>query len=395
MSTLALSLPQHRNRPLHGVVGFYFAFRISLTFLFFQSNPQLGAAVAIVCDLVLIACAMFSRMGDRSLDYFSWLHVHTLRWILAFLALSLTSLFWSYSRSPVVTLLYWMAMAAEVFTVLLLLGAEPEDDIAALMGGFAWGACVVALVAWSLPPLPDLRLGNESFLDSNGLGLLFAIAALCTQFLSPRARYWKWLSVALAITLFRTISKTSIVAYIAAEIFWLIHDSQMTRKARLSIVVMALVVAGLFSALFESYFAIYTTDGNQAETLTGRTWIWATSLSMAIERPFFGYGIYSFRAIIPPFGIFEPWHAHNELLQQFFEYGLAGVVLLVGIYWSFFRTTRHATSGSLRTFSFALLLFALLHGLTDAVAFDFSCPLWLLAGLSVVFATQASSRRLV
>jgi len=334
-------------------------------------------------------------MGDTSLDYRSWLHIRTLRWIFAFLALSLVSLFWSYSRSPAVTLLYWVSMAAEVFTVLLLLGVDPQKDIEAVMGGFIWGACLVALVAWLLPPLPDLRLGNEDFLDPNGLGLQFAIASLCAQFLSSRAWHWKWLSMALAITLLRTISKTSIVAYMIAETFYLIHDSQMTRRATLGIIAVALLVAGFFSALFESYFDIYTTTGNQAETLTGRVWIWATTLSMAVERPFFGYGIYSFRSIIPPFGEFEPWHAHNELLQQFFEYGLAGIIILAGIYWSFYRATRSAASNSLRTFSFALLFFALLHGFTDTVAFDFSFPLWLLAGLSFVFATQKSLRRLV
>jgi exopolysaccharide production protein ExoQ len=392
MSTLALTLPR-RYQPLHWTVGFFFAFRLCITFLWFQSDPQLGITITILCDLGLFACALFSRLGDGSLKPRVWLRVRTLRWIFAFLALSLASILWSSARSPIATLLYWASMAAEVFTVLLLVKHDPEEDAAAIMGGFVWGASVVALVAWFSPALPDLRLGNEDFLNPNGLGLQFAMASLCAQLLAARAGYWKWLSIALAITLLRTISKTSIVAYLAAETLDLVWGSHITRKAKLGIVAVAVIVVSLFSALLENYFAIYAATGNQVETLTGRTWVWATALSMAVERPLLGYGIYSFRAIIPAFGDFEPWHAHNEILQQFFEYGLVGLVILVGIYWSFYRTASRSDSSPLRTFSLALLLFALLHGTVDTVAFDLSFPLWLFAILSVAFAAQVSSRR--
>jgi hypothetical protein len=70
-------------------------------------------------------------------------------------------------------------------------------------------------------------------------------------------------------------------------------------------------------------------------------------------------------------------------LQQFFEYGVAGVVIAAGVYWSFYRQTRRASASELKTLALTLLLFALLHGLTDTLIFDLSYPLWMLTALSL------------
>jgi exopolysaccharide production protein ExoQ len=96
-----------------------------------------------------------------------------------------------------------------------------------------------------------------------------------------------------------------------------------------------------------------------------------------------GHGIYSFRALIPSFGAFQAVHAHNEMLQQFFEYGAAGVAIVVALYFSFYRLARRAQPGSLRNLALTLLVFALIRGLTDTTNFGLSYPLWLLAALSV------------
>ena len=40
--------------------------------------------------------------------------------------------------------------------------------------------------------------------------------------------------------------------------------------------------------IYEAYYDIYTTAGNQAETLTGRTAIWTYVLNAAVEQPWIG-----------------------------------------------------------------------------------------------------------
>jgi len=370
------------------IVGFFFAFRICITFLWFQSNPQLGTTVSTTCDLALMLASLFCRMGDSSFHGISSLRIRPLRWIFCFLALSCCSLLWTQAKSPAVTAGYWAGMAAEVFTTMLVVGFnESESNLASMMKGFVVGSCIVALVAWLSPVQYDLRIGNEDFLHPNGLGFEFAVASLCAQYLLRHGALWKWLSIALAISLLRTISKTSIVAYMVAETFYLLHATEIKRRTKIYIGIGAALVLACFSTLFESYFDIYSTSGDQAETLTGRTWIWAVSLSMAIEKPLLGYGIYAYRAVIPAFGAFEPWHAHNEFLQQFFEYGIVGLFVLGALYWSFFRAARRAPAGRLKTLALALFVFALLHGLTDTISFGLSYPLWLLTGISIALAS--------
>ena len=103
-----------------------------------------------------------------------------------------------------------------------------------------------------------------------------------------------------------------------------------------------------------------------------------------------GHGIYSFKALIPAFGSFEAVHAHNEWLQQFFEYGVVGVVLAAGVYWSFYRLASRARPSELRTLSLGLLIFTLVRGLTDTVSFGLSFPLWLIVALSICFAARGN-----
>src|SRR6185437_14869869 len=123
-------------------------------------------------------------------------------------------------------------------------------------------------------------------------------------------------------------------AFLIAESFYLLREQQISRRLKIQIAGIGLIVIAAFMTLLESYLEVYTTtgSGDQAETLTGRTTIWATAFFMAIQKPWIGHGFYSFRTLIPAFGSFEPWHAHNELLQEFFEYGLLGVFVTVGLY---------------------------------------------------------------
>jgi O-antigen ligase len=125
-----------------------------------------------------------------------------------------------------------------------------------------------------------------------------------------------------------------------------------------------------------SYYDVYTHAGNQSETLTGRIGIWAYILSEAVQQPWIGHGFHSVWKVIPPFGTFEARHAHNELLQQFYAYGIAGVGLVAILYGSVFLEIRRMTSGPARMLLLALFLFVLIRGFADTEVFDLSLPLW-------------------
>jgi O-antigen ligase len=98
-----------------------------------------------------------------------------------------------------------------------------------------------------------------------------------------------------------------------------------------------------------------------------------------LEQPWIGHGFHSVWKVIPPFGPFEARHAHNEILQQFYAYGVAGVVVLFGLYGSVYREMRRISAGALKTIFLAMFLFIVIRGLADTEVFDLSLPLWAVA----------------
>lgn len=381
----ALSLP--------GLVGGYFALRACLTFLFFQSDPPAGAAVSVGINLLLLLPVATYAAGPAAMPLPRCLRPGPVRWVLAFLSLAAVSLFWSETPSVAVALGYWAALVSDVAFVLLLVRADGAQRAAeSLLKGFVCGACLLCLIAWLSPSMQDLRLGDDEFLTPNLIGFECAFATLLCQHLASRGARWKWLGIFLAITLARSISKTSIAAFLIAEAFFLLRSRTIRRGAKVAMVAGAAAVAVLFSGLYWSYYSVYTNAGTQAETLTGRVGIWLTTLQLALERPWLGHGFHSYRSVIPAFGPFEPWHAHNELLQQFFTYGLVGVALVAALYWSLLRQCGRHAADPLASTGRSLLLLVAIRGLADTERFDLSFPLWAVAAISLALAERNAAR---
>jgi hypothetical protein len=90
--------------------------------------------------------------------------------------------------------------------------------------------------------------------------------------------------------------------------------------------------------------------------------------------------------VIPPFGpdLFEARHAPNELLQQFYAYGVAGVFMMIALYTSFYRQVTKLSRSPLRALLFSLLVFVLVRGLADTEPFDLSLPSWAMIMFSAI-----------
>jgi exopolysaccharide production protein ExoQ len=374
------------------MVGFFFVFRVCLTFLFFQTNPILGTVISIAVDFVLLYGAILYSVHEKTVSRSRLIITTPIWWLLAYLAFSLSSLFWTETQSVGAAFTYWSGMAADVVIVLFLFRQANREILAeALMKGAVWGAILLSVIAWCSPATEDLRLGNDAFLHPNTLGFEVGVGALVAQYLTSQAAHWKWSCITLAVTLLRTLSKTAIIAFVIVECWYLVLNRDMPRKTKLRIGAGALFVIVSFWSLLDTYINIYNNmgSGNQAETLTGRTLVWAAALSMSLEKPWLGHGVYSFKSLIPSFGNFQPVHAHNEFLQQFFEYGVIGVLIVAGAYWSFYMQARQSPKSDLRTLVFVLLFFALLRGLADTANFGLSYPLWIFTALSICLASRS------
>lgn len=382
------------SRPLHLFAGFFFAYRFCFTYLGFQSDPRTGTMANLACSSLLLAFALFYTFGDNNFSLRDRLSSRVLRWLAAYLAVSGLSLCWTGASSGVDAAGQWAGMAMEAAIVMLLVtksAAAQKTD--ALMKGFVAGILFVSVVAWIAPQTDDLRIGNYDFLHPNILGMDCAIAFFLAQYLSLKRPAWKWCCLALGATLLRTFSKTSIIAFLIAESFYLLREKQISRWMKFKIAGAAAIVLAAFASLAQAYLAGYVTmgSGNPTETLTGRTVIWAFASTTAIERPWFGHGFYSFRALAPSFGTFQPWHAHNEMLQQFFEYGVLGVAVTIGLYLSLFLVAKRSSALDYRSLVMVIMLFVLIHGLTESLNFDLTFPLWLAAALAVTLAQPAET----
>lgn len=392
----ARTFPQQqapRGAALAFGVGFYFAARVISTVFLVRiagMDPQVGAAATLISTFLLLGFVGLSVMGAARDETDSAFDLANLRWVLLFLGFSGCSLLWSETVSPTVSTAYWCGTAADVAIVILLLrGYLAPVTAESLMKGFVLGAGFVAVISWVMPSQYDMRLGDEDYLNANTIGNLCAFGVFFAQYLM-RARNGRWgfAIFFLAITLVRSLSKTAIVAFLISEGYILIRDRVMSRRTRTYVMIVVTVVVIAFWGLFEAYYDLYTTYGNQSETLTGRTAIWAYVVDAASSGLWLGHGFDSMWKVVPVFGTFEARHAENEVLEQLYCYGLAGLVLLCGLYGSLYRKIRKGSGDAQRAIFIGLLLFVIVRGLAEAEPFDLLFPLW-----AIVLVTSLTTRR--
>jgi len=244
--------------PLQLLAGFFFAFRGCISYLAFQSDARTGPFVSLALSALLLAAALLYTLGDKQFTLRPLRTSTPLRWLLLYLAVTGASVLWTAADSPAIAAGYWAGMAMDVATALLLIKPpSPIQQSEAIMKGFILGALVTAAIAWLAPTLPDLRIGNDPFLHPNAIGLLFGLTTLFAQYLAPRGLFWKLCAFALGLSLLRTLSKTSIIAFLVAEAFFLLRNNRLSRAAKLRIALGAVLITAVFWRLLESYFTLY------------------------------------------------------------------------------------------------------------------------------------------
>jgi len=237
------------------------------------------------------------------------------------------------------------------------------------------------VLAWMMPRQADLRLGDPDFFNTNQIANVCAFGIFFAQYLARRGKGRLWLPVfVLSVTLLRTLSKTTLLAAIVTQGILLFRDPEISARTRRRVLLWAAGLLLASSGLLASYYDVYTNAGNQAETFTGRTAIWAWAVDKVPDSLWIGHGFDSMWKVMPPFGIdrFEARHAENEVLQQLYAYGVVGTVLFAGVYVALFRAIRKSADTKTRLLLKMFLLFIVLRGLAEAEPFDLLLPVWLL-----------------
>ncbi len=394
-----------QRQPIRGVafaIGFFFSFRLAIVLIsvnLLGLEPSTGSALSLGIDLLILCFVCFDSVGAAENSGKAILRLRPVLWVSLYLAFAALSLVWSETASLTSSIAYWSELAFDVTSVWLLLRTgSATNGASSIMKGFLWSSCLLALLAWIMPMQPDLRLGDEQFFNTNEIANLCAIAIFFAQFLTRRYHEpWRFAKFLLILTLVRSLSKSTLLAFLVGESFLLVLDWSMSRKTKILLLCGALILILAFWGLFAAYYDVYTTAGNQAETFTGRTAIWLYAVSAAFDHPWnlwIGHGFDSWWKVVPPFGneMFEARHAENELLQQFYAYGVVGVVLLAGVYASLWRQMRKLKRSPAGILFQSLLIYVVVRGLAVADSFDLLLPLWAIVMLSTVIARMRNEQ---
>src|SRR4051812_38547206 len=100
------------------------AFRSCLTYLFFQSSPQVGTAVRLAGSIALLLAVVAHTILQPPAWASRPKRSSALRWIALYVALAGVSLFWTTTASMTVEVGYWAGLLADVSAVYLLLRYE-------------------------------------------------------------------------------------------------------------------------------------------------------------------------------------------------------------------------------------------------------------------------------
>jgi exopolysaccharide production protein ExoQ len=370
-------------------IGFFFSFRLAIPILFmnlFGMDPQTGSVIKLSLSFLLFGAVCFTSFGASARTLSSIVKPSSVRWALLFIAFSGCSFLWSETAAMGASIAYWSGTAIDVATIIFLLRTESVPEVAAsVMKGFIWASCCVALIAWLMPTQYDLRLGDENFFNANSICNVCAFAVFFAQYLMRRkmAKYGL-ITFLLILTILRSLSKTTIAAFLVSEIYLVIRDRSMSRRSKLLLTSSAILVVLMFWGLFEAYYTFYTSYGNEAETLTGRTAIWSYVIDGVMEHPWIGHGFDSMWKVVPSFGAFEARHAENELLEQAYSYGVAGIVILCGVYGALYSNIRRMAQESSKVICNSIILFVIVRGFAEAEPFDLLLPLWTVVLLGVL-----------
>ena len=141
------------------------------------------------------------------------------------------------------------------------------------------------------------------------------------------------------IALLYSLSKTAILAFLlAAFVFFIVSKKGLRVKLRaFGLIILVGAAAFFYLADYLDIYFSQAQDGEALESLSGRTFIWLETIDAVWDEPYFGFGVRSFADYGPQIANVQLVHAHNEILQTIFAYGVVGLTFLLGSYVLFMK----------------------------------------------------------
>jgi O-antigen ligase len=367
----------------HIAFGYWFyvwGISLLMTPLVFRQSPATATLLSGIMDFIFFTFTLAflwqqNRVARLRLGWFGPVKV-----IAAFLVWAGITLCWTRCATPEIAFAYWMQTVLQVGLVLMLVcGGDVVRVIRrSLEGSVIGGLFLVPILLLNYRGgAGEDRMGDPMFFHPNQVGRAMAITGLYAIYLATQShrgwRRWFWGSTGLVLlgVLVASFSKTSIVGFFLAAAF-LILSSKTVRRVKLGLATALIVVLLVSTPFMIASFDDYSRGihGDAVETLTGRTSLWADTWDLITVKPILGYGFYSFRDYGPQIFEMRVPMAHNEWLQLWFSYGLIGVLIGAAIYVCLalvaFRARGRPETNPQASLALALLILALIRGLTEA-----------------------------
>lgn len=291
----------------------------------------------------------------------------------------------SYAPNPVYSLACAFSLLAVVFLLLLSSSVLTNMEIIRQIIRGCTLVAFISIIVYFVNPdfgrmkewvdgvhVPGRRLAGITG-TANTMGYISALCLLCLYYYrqySPKLTksYWVFIAINL-LALLMSNSRTSLVAMLAS-----IGIAGLMRPTipRIFALFFGICFITAFFSLVDTsaLFATISRSGqaSEIESGTGRTAIWKEAIELIGERPLFGWGYGAATYVLTQraAAIGEVVdHAHNAWLQVTLSVGLVGlfffiVLLIIKLYYSL-------RSG--QQLNLALLVFLLIDGLTEPIAF--------------------------
>lgn len=378
---------------------FFSSLKIALVFLLFQSDPAFGTFVLGIISLAIgLFLVSYMALAKNRVDAQTLELNTTAKLVFGFTIWTAITMVWSQAYSGQTALAYWGLTALDIVIAYMLVRLGPLEKIAlASLQGVIFGSVCLGLIGLFLSAgTGDNRLGDGEFLNPNMIGNQLAIACLLGVYMVTRSGSAKLdgpistlSTLFLFFALLQTLSKTSIISFVAAMVFVMLRG-----KIRLwwKLLVSAAAVAITYFSLstIQAYWNFYTYEvqgGMALDTISGRTVLWARTWEMILDNPILGYGLLAFRDVGPQIASVRLVQAHNEVLHVWFSYGILGLALTVALYLTHsvqvWRLQRDPETTERATLAGALLVYCLVRGITEANLVGLVYPLPLLLVLTL------------
>jgi exopolysaccharide production protein ExoQ len=368
---------------------FLWGVKYSFTFFFFQGNPKLGPLInAVISFFFLFSLVII--LSSKSYVKKNKILLKPVKLILLLVIWMGLSIIWTEANSTLSVMFNLFLLIIDITVILLFFYIENAKMVGVKsIQGIVFSAGFLSLILFFQggSTTSGERLGDKLFLHPNVIGEHMAIASICSLYFifgigksnkNIVKVIYGFLGVTILYTLIQTLSKTSILCFCIGILVYIFLGKMGFIKKLLLIMFVGIGVYFSYNFVI-LYLDNYSSlnGGETLSTLSGRTLIWNTTWRMILDRPMLGYGILSFQDAFPVLFDVPTIQAHNEILNTWFLYGVIGLLLVIGIYFSYTITMfkgRKNLNGEM-TLGIALLLMSLVRGMTEAKVIGLVYPL--------------------